>query len=230
MTAVVELWGVSRKYEGPPETVALRDCTLRVSEGDFVTVVGRSGSGKSTLLNIVGLLDAPTSGEYFLRGQNMTAVGESRRARERGQAIGFVFQSFQLLEHRTCVENVMLSDLYGGISQQDSRNAATAALHSVGLGDRLESRPTELSGGERQRVAIARALSGRPAILLCDEPTGNLDSRTAETILQLIHSLNREGATIMLVTHDPGIAQLGNRQIAILDGRVADVTEQSSSV
>jgi len=222
MTAVVELRGVSREYEDKRGTIALRNCTLTVNDGDFLTVVGPSGSGKTTLLNIVGLLDSPTSGSYALRGSDTSSMSEKIRSRTRGEMVGFVFQSFQLLEQRSCLENVMLADLYTGASERDSRSNALRALESVGLADRAGSLPTELSGGQRQRVAIARALAGDPAILLCDEPTGNLDSRTAESILALFLALNETGATIMLITHDRAVASLGNRRVEMLDGVLSE--------
>lgn len=222
MTAVVELDNVTRRYPGPPETTALDGCALRVDESDFLTVVGPSGSGKSTLLNIVGLLDSPTSGRYLLRGNDTSNMTEGERARLRGELIGFVFQSFQLLEQRTCLENVAMADLYTGATQAESNANALEMLDAVGLGTRAESLPTQLSGGQRQRVAIARALAGHPAILLCDEPTGNLDSHTADTVLELLSDLNRNGVTIMLITHDPDIATIGNRTIGILDGAVRE--------
>lgn len=226
MTVVVELRQVSREYEGTPGTVALRDCTLTVNDGDFLTVIGPSGSGKTTLLNIVGLLDSPTSGSYFLRGSDTSNVGEKARSRMRGAMVGFVFQSFQLLEQRSCLENVMLADLYTGAGERDSRAKAQSALKSVGLADRATSLPTELSGGQRQRVAIARALAGDPAILLCDEPTGNLDSHTAESILALFLALNQSGVTIMMITHDRDVAALGNRKITMLDGVLREPVQE----
>ncbi len=222
MAVVIELDRVSKRY-GDTGAPALRECSLIVEDGDFVTVVGPSGSGKSTLLNIVGLLDKPTSGRYALRGQETSVLREDQRARTRGKLVGFVFQSFQLLQERTCLDNVMLADVYTGKGVNDSRAAAAAALSSVGLGSRLGDLPSELSGGERQRVAIARAIMGDPAILLCDEPTGNLDSRNAEAILDLVRELNRHGTTVMLVTHDAAVAKLGDRQISTFDGTVTEL-------
>lgn len=220
MTPVIELHEIRRHYVGPPEMVALRDCSLIVHEGDFVTVSGPSGSGKSTLLNIIGLLDQPSSGTYRLRGEDVASLRERRRAFIRGRDIGFVFQSFQLLEQRSCLDNVMLADLYTGTNSRQSQEAATAALVAVGLEHRIHHLAVQLSGGERQRVAIARAMVGNPAVLLCDEPTGNLDSRNAEGILDLFVCLNQQGVTIVLVTHDPVIAALGNRRVTSIDGIV----------
>lgn len=222
MSALVELKSVSLRYPGPPEVWALQECFLEVHDGDFITVVGPSGSGKSTLLNVLGLLDEPTSGAYFLRGQELSSLNENQRAMARGANIGFVFQSFHLIEQRTCVENVMLADLYTGTSERDSRARAVQALESVGLGERTSSYPSQLSGGQQQRVAIARAIATHPTLLLCDEPTGNLDSATAENILHLFERLNAEGRTIVLITHDPVIAEHGNRTLRMLDGVVQE--------
>ncbi|KQZ23916.1 ABC transporter ATP-binding protein [Microbacterium sp. Root553] len=222
MTAVVELREVSRVYAGPPEVHALATSSVTIDEGDFVTIVGPSGSGKSTLLNILGLLDKPTAGTYTLRGQDVTLLSENDRARVRGTDIGFVFQSFHLLEQRTCLENVMLSDLYNGTSERESRSRALEALEAVGLGSFERRLPTELSGGQQQRVAIARALAANPAVLLCDEPTGNLDSVTANAILALFDELNDAGRTVVLITHDAEVARHGNRTLHMLDGTLGE--------
>ncbi|MBW9111297.1 ABC transporter ATP-binding protein [Microbacterium ureisolvens] len=222
MTAVVELQDVSRLYPGPPAVHALTSCSLRIEEGDFVTVVGPSGSGKSTLLNILGLLDQPSSGRYLIRGEDVTALPEAQRARVRGDQLGFVFQSFHLLEQRSCLENVMLADLYSGVPERESRERALTALQAVGLGALVARMPTELSGGQQQRVAIARALASDPAVLLCDEPTGNLDSGTAATILALFDELNAAGRTVVMITHDADVARHGNRTLHMLDGNVTE--------
>lgn len=219
---VVDLDRIVRIHRGPPPVTVLRECRLVVEEGDFVTVVGPSGSGKSTLLNIIGLLDRPTSGRYRLRGQDVSLLTEKERAMVRGRQIGFVFQSFQLMERRTCLENVMVADLYTGASARESRRIAGDALDAVGMGDRAASLPVELSGGERQRVAIARALMGSPSVLLCDEPTGNLDSRNSSAILDLFLALNSEGSTIVLITHDTDVARRGNRRVSMLDGVLSE--------
>ncbi|WP_091228100.1 ABC transporter ATP-binding protein [Microbacterium sp. 3J1] len=224
MTSVVELHEVSRVYAGPPEVRALEASSVTIDEGDFVTIVGPSGSGKSTLLNILGLLDKPTSGTYSLRGSDVTLLSENERARVRGTDIGFVFQSFHLLEQRTCLENVMLSDLYNGTSERESRERANHALHAVGLGEYDQRLPTELSGGQQQRVAIARALASDPAVLLCDEPTGNLDSATAAAILALFDELNASGRTVVLITHDAEVASHGNRTLHMLDGTLSETS------
>lgn len=222
MTVVVELRDVSRVYEGPPEVHALATSSVSIEEGDFVTIVGPSGSGKSTLLNILGLLDKPTAGTYSLRGVDVTQLTENERARVRGAEIGFVFQSFHLLEQRSCVENVMLSDLYNGTTERESRGRAHEALHAVGLGAFDRRLPTELSGGQQQRVAIARALAADPAVLLCDEPTGNLDSATASAVLSLFDDLNDAGRTVVLITHDADVARHGNRTLHMLDGVLSE--------
>jgi putative ABC transport system ATP-binding protein len=221
---VVTLEGVSYHYTGAPEQVVLRDCDLRVARGDFVTLVGPSGSGKSTLLNIVGLLDRPVSGRYLLDGDDMTTVSEKQRTRVRGNKIGFVFQAFQLLEERTCLENVMMSDLYRGYGRAQSQESAALQLERVGLASLSTRLPTALSGGQRQRVAIARALAAHPSLLLCDEPTGNLDSESTASVLELFGELNRKGVTILLITHDPGVAEAGNRQVSILDGALSETS------
>ncbi|MEV4736058.1 MULTISPECIES: ABC transporter ATP-binding protein [unclassified Microbacterium] len=222
MTAVVELRDVSRVYPGPPEVHALAASSVSIEEGDFVTIVGPSGSGKSTLLNILGLLDKPSAGTYSLRGHDVTQLTENERARVRGEEIGFVFQSFHLLEQRTCLENVMLSDLYSGTTERESRARAHEALQAVGLGAFDRRLPTELSGGQQQRVAIARALASDPAVLLCDEPTGNLDSTTASAVLSLFDDLNAAGRTVVLITHDAQVARHGNRTLRMLDGTLSE--------
>lgn len=222
MTAVIELRDASRIYAGPPEVSALTTASFVIDEGDFVTIVGPSGSGKSTLLNILGLLDKPTSGQHMISDRDVSALSEKERARVRGTQIGFVFQSFHLLDQRTCLENVMLADLYSGVRETDSRRRAHAAIEAVGLGALHARMPTELSGGQQQRVAIARALSSDPAVLLCDEPTGNLDSATATSILTLFDDLNAAGRTVVMITHDSEVARHGNRTFHMLDGAVSE--------
>lgn len=218
MSELIRLTGVSRRYGEAVPIWALRDCSLSIAEGDFAVVSGPSGSGKSTLLNLLGLMDTPTAGQITFQGTEVTTLSERHRAALRGTGIGFVFQSFQLLEQRSCLENVMLSDLYTGVPSRESRGRAQRALDAVGLGDRGEYTPTELSGGQRQRVAIARALSSTPSILLCDEPTGNLDRATARAVFDLFKKLHREGVTVLVITHDPGLMDAGNRRFTILDG------------
>ncbi|MFE6866087.1 ABC transporter ATP-binding protein [Kitasatospora sp. NPDC057692] len=219
---VIEFRQVGLTYPGPPPVAALKPCDLAVAAGEYVTVIGPSGSGKSTFLNIAGLLDAPTAGHYLLDGIDTGGLPDADRTALRGRRIGFVFQSFHLLPHRSAAENVALAMLYtagrGRRGAAERRELARAALVRVGLGHRLDALPTRLSGGERQRVAIARALVGRPSLLLCDEPTGNLDTVTAESILALLDELHAQGLTVLLITHDPQVAARGRRTVAIRDG------------
>ncbi|MEU3460948.1 ABC transporter ATP-binding protein [Streptomyces sp. NPDC006733] len=215
---VIELRRAGLSYPGPPPVDALTGCDLTVGAGEFVTVVGPSGSGKSTFLNIVGLLDVPTSGSYLLDGIDTGALRDADRTALRGRRIGFVFQSFHLLPYRTAVENVRLALLYSAVPRAESYERAREALARVGLDHRLDAVPTRLSGGEQQRVAIARALVSRPLLLLCDEPTGNLDTATAGAILGLLDALHADGMTIVVITHDPLVAARGARTLAIRDG------------
>lgn len=219
MTApVVALTGVGRTYPGPPPTLALQPCDLTVHRGEYVTVVGSSGAGKSTLLNLIGLLDEPTTGKYDLDGIDVGGLSEPMRAALRGRRIGFVFQEFHLLSHRTATENVALALLYVETPRRERYDRAVEALRRVGLEHRLDALPNTLSGGERQRVAIARALIGHPSLLLCDEPTGNLDTATAVAILDTLEALNADGMTLMVVTHDPAVARRGRRTVTVRDG------------
>ncbi|MFE9855272.1 ABC transporter ATP-binding protein [Streptomyces sp. NPDC005780] len=218
MTPVIEFRQVGLTYPGPPPVPALKPCDLVVEPGDFVTVVGPSGSGKSTFLNIAGLLDAPTHGTYLLDGYDTGALSDADRTALRGRRIGFVFQSFHLLPHRSALENVTLAMVYNGVPHAERAPRAREALVRVGLGHRLDSVPTRLSGGERQRVAIARALVAGPSLLLCDEPTGNLDTANAGAVLELLDELHAEGMTILLITHDPEVAARGARTVSIRDG------------
>lgn len=224
MTAVVVLEGVSRSFPGEHPVHAIRSCDVRLGVGDFLTIMGPSGSGKSSLLNILGLLDRPSSGRYFLLGDDVGLLNETQRSALRGRQIGFVFQSFQLLEYRSAIENVMMASLYRGATASEAYRTSQIALRSVGMEMKADAMPTRLSGGERQRVAIARAISESPALLLADEPTGNLDSRNAAEILRLFSQLNDSGTTIVLITHDSAIASLGNVNLAIKDGVVSDET------
>ena len=219
---VIEFRGVGLTYPGPPPVQALKACELAVEQGEYVTVVGPSGSGKSTFLNIAGLLDAPTEGRYLLDGIDTGALSDADRTGLRGRRIGFVFQSFHLLPHRSATENVMLAMVYNGGVRRDRAERARAALERVGLGHRADALPTRLSGGERQRVAIARALVARPSLLLCDEPTGNLDTATAESILLLLDELHSDGMTLLVITHDPDVAARGQRTVAIRDGILSE--------
>jgi putative ABC transport system ATP-binding protein len=222
---VIELRGMARTYPGPPPVPALRPSDLVIDAGDYVAVMGPSGSGKSTLLHLLGLLDSPTAGSYLLDGLDTSALNDRDRSALRGRRIGFVFQSFHLLPYRTALENVLLAELYNRTSRAARAMAAADALTSVGLGHRLDALPTTLSGGECQRVAIARALVNRPSLLLCDEPTGNLDSRNAATVMELLDELNAAGFTIVVITHDATVAAHVGRTIAISDGELSERIE-----
>jgi putative ABC transport system ATP-binding protein len=221
-SAVVEMVGVSRSFPGPPEVLAVREVDLTIDEGDYVSIVGPSGSGKSTLLHLLGLLDRPSSGIYRLDGVDVSTLTERERASLRGERIGFVFQAFHLLAHRTVLENVTLSMLYSRVGRKERLTRARTALERVGLGHRMEFEPTTLSGGERQRVAIARALVSRPSLLLADEPTGNLDSQNAEAILAVFDELHRDGITIAVITHDIGVSNHARRRVRIVDGKLTE--------
>jgi putative ABC transport system ATP-binding protein len=200
---------------------ALADVSLRVMPGEFVAIVGPSGSGKTTMMNILGCLDRPTSGDYRLAGTAVGDLDDDGLARLRSRSIGFVFQSYNLLPRTSALDNVATPLLYQGVSRNQRATRAKAALERLGMGDRLDHEPTELSGGQQQRVAVARALVTEPALILADEPTGNLDSRAGAEVMALLHELNAAGRTIVLITHDPAIAQAAGRQIHLLDGRVA---------
>ncbi|WP_242888811.1 ABC transporter ATP-binding protein [Actinomadura litoris] len=217
-TPVLALTGVHRTYPGTPPVEALRPCDLAVRPGDHLAITGPSGSGKSTLLNIIGLLDRMTGGEYLLNGQSVGLMSEGGRTSWRSRQIGFVFQSFHLLSYRTALENVELSMLYGQTGRRERAARAREALSRVGLDHRIDSFPGTLSGGERQRVAIARAIAARPSVLLCDEPTGSLDSGTTGVVLDLLEELNRDGLTLLVVTHERDVAARARRLITISDG------------
>jgi len=226
MTApVIELRGLARTYPGAPPVHALRPADLVIEAGDYVAVTGPSGSGKSTLLHLLGLLDAPTAGSYLLDGLDTSALSDRDRSALRGRRIGIVFQAFHLLPHRTALENVLLAELYNQTPRSARLQAAAGALGEVGLGHRLDALPTTLSGGESQRVAIARALVNRPSLVLCDEPTGNLDSRNAVALMELLDQLNADGLTIVVITHDAGVAAHAGRTVAISDGSLSERIE-----
>ena len=224
--AVIELQNIKRNFQVGDETVhALRGVSFTIREGEFVTIMGTSGSGKSTLLNTLGCLDTPTSGEYLLDGISVRTISKPQRAVLRNRKIGFVFQSYNLLPKTTAVENVELPLMYNSsVSASERRRRAIEALQAVGLGDRLEHKSNQMSGGQMQRVAIARALVNNPAVILADEATGNLDTRTSFEILVLFQKLHAEGRTIIFVTHNPEIAQYSSRNIVLRDGQIKDDT------
>jgi putative ABC transport system ATP-binding protein len=217
---LIELEGITKEYPMVAETVrALRGVDLIIGHNELMAIMGPSGSGKSTLMNILGLLDVPTSGRYCLDGRDVSRLSQSELARLRGRRIGFVFQTFELLPRQTALQNVVLPLTYSG--GPNKRERATEALRRVGLADRMDHRPNQMSGGQRQRVAVARALVQRPAILLADEPTGNLDTKTGDEILALFADLHREGQTIVIVTHEPDVAARCHRIVRLRDGQVA---------
>jgi putative ABC transport system ATP-binding protein len=207
---------------GKVDVEALRGVDLEIGSNQYVAIVGPSGSGKSTLMNIVGCLDTPTSGEYVLSGEHVGGLDRNRLAEIRNRRIGFVFQNFNLLPYASALENVELPLLFAGAPAKERRQRAAAMLDRVGLGDRIEHKPTELSGGQMQRVAIARALVNTPAILLADEPTGNLDSAAGQAIVSLFAELHGSGQTIVLITHDAGIAKLASRVVQVRDGQIVE--------
>jgi putative ABC transport system ATP-binding protein len=221
---VLELEQVTKVYPGSPPVHALRGVSLRVAAGELVGVLGPSGSGKTTLLHLAGTLDLASSGTVRVAGLNLAGLSDREQAGLRASRIGFVFQQYFLAEHQKVLDNVADGLLYAGAGLAARRQAAAGALERVGLGHRLGARPTQLSGGERQRVAIARALAGSPAIVLADEPTGNLDQATGAAILGLLDELNQAGATIVVVTHDQAVAARMHRQVQVLDGRIISDT------
>ena len=218
---VIRLEGISKVYDtGRVKVEALRDIDLQVDRGDFVAITGPSGSGKSTLMNIIGCLDTPTSGRYILRGRAVDGLDRDALAEVRNRRIGFVFQNFNLLPQITAYENVEMPLLFGGVSRRERRERAVGLLERVGLGDRMEHKPTELSGGQMQRVAVARALAMDPDIILADEPTGNLDSTSGGDIMDLFRGLWEQGRTVLVITHDAALAVRASRVVVISDGRI----------
>ncbi|MFZ5625571.1 MAG: ABC transporter ATP-binding protein [Gemmatimonadota bacterium] len=218
---VIQIRDVRREYDMGGEVVhALRGVSLEIRRNEYVAIMGPSGSGKSTLMNVLGCLDTPTSGEYWLNGQEVSRLSDEALARVRNKEIGFVFQTFNLLPRATALHNVELPLVYAGVPAKQRRALAEEALARVGLAQRMHHKPNELSGGQRQRVAIARALVNRPAMLLADEPTGNLDSQTSDEIMRVFGDLHAEGQTIVLVTHEPTIAAFAQRVVVLRDGRI----------
>ena len=221
MSDVIRIRELTREYRmGEERILALRDVSLDIRRNEYVAIMGPSGSGKSTMMNLLGCLDTPTGGEYWLNGVEVSGLSDDELAQVRNREIGFVFQTFNLLPRSTALHNVELPLVYAGVSARDRRSRATAALERVGLGDRMDHRPNELSGGQRQRVAIARALVNQPSILLADEPTGNLDSVTSEEIMRVFGDLHASGQTVIMVTHEPDIAAHAERVVVLRDGRV----------
>lgn len=221
MKQVIELTDIVKNYKVGTQIVrALRSVTLRINEGEYVAIMGASGSGKSTLMNIIGCLDTPTSGSYFLNNHDVSDLTDDELAEIRNREIGFVFQTFNLLPRSSALDNVMLPLVYAGIKKNERINRGTAILSDVGLADRIEHKPNELSGGQRQRVAVARALINKPSILLADEPTGNLDSKISEEIMQLFAEIHQQGNTLIVVTHEESIALHAHRIIRLKDGQV----------
>jgi putative ABC transport system ATP-binding protein len=219
-SAVLELHEVTKTYCSEPPVPALCGVSLTVEQGELVAIVGPSGSGKTTLLHIIGTLDRPTSGTVRIDGIDVAGLDDRQLAALRARSIGFVFQQFFLAEHQTVLDNVADGLLYAGVDVRERRELAARALDAVGLAERQHARPTTMSGGQRQRIAIARALVGRPAIVLADEPTGNLDSHTGEQILELLQQLNKQGTTIIVITHDHDLANRLQRQVHVRDGRI----------
>ena len=220
---MIDLIGISKLYQlGGVEYPALSDVSLSIKRNEFMALTGASGSGKSTMMNIIGCLDTPTAGSYSLDGEQVAGLDQEALASVRNRKIGFVFQNFYLMPRMTAIDNVAQPLIYRGIAPTLRRAHAERALQRVGLGDRMRHRPNEMSGGQRQRVAVARALVGQPELLLADEPTGNLDSRTAREILDLFTQLHDEGQTVVIVTHDPSVAACCKRLVRLHDGRIAE--------
>ncbi|XOV77605.1 MAG: ABC transporter ATP-binding protein [Aestuariibacter sp.] len=212
------------------ETHALRDFNLQVDEGDFVAVTGPSGSGKTTFLNIAGLLETYSSGQYFLDGQDVSGLGDKDRSRLRNEKIGFIFQSFNLIPDLNLFDNVDVPLRYRGFNSKERKQRIEQSLETVGLANRMKHLPAQLSGGQQQRVAIARALAGEPRFLLADEPTGNLDTKMAHSVMELLHEINSNGTTIIMVTHDAGLAKQAKRNIYVRDGKVSELHEVTQDI
>ncbi|HLZ54596.1 MAG TPA: ABC transporter ATP-binding protein [Verrucomicrobiae bacterium] len=227
--SLIHLRNISRCYQMGAETIhALRDVSLEIQRGEYVAIMGPSGSGKSTLMNLIGCLDTPTAGQYELNGANVSEMDDNQLAEIRNREIGFVFQTFNLLSRSNALHNVELPLIYNGMAMEQRRRVALDALAQVGLADRVHHKPNELSGGQRQRVAVARALVNKPSLLLADEPTGNLDSRTGAEIMTLFEELSRKGNTLVLVTHEEDIAKHARRIIRLRDGLIASDEKQAA--
>ncbi len=221
MQDVIVMQNISKTYKlGDTKVQALKGVDLRVPQGAFLAITGASGSGKSTLMNLIGCLDTPTEGKYWFCGQEVSALGDNALSRVRNRQIGFIFQSFCLLEGFTALENVELPLLYGGYRPKVRRQMAADALKAVGLGERMHHRPSQLSGGQQQRVAIARALAGQPPVILADEPTGNLDSASGAQVMELLYKLNHSGKTVVMITHDQQLANRLPTQVVVFDGKI----------
>jgi putative ABC transport system ATP-binding protein len=220
---VIKTVALSKHYlMGDVQVDALRDININIEKGEFFAVLGPSGSGKSTLMNILGCLDVPTSGQYWLNGREVSLLSDNQLAEVRNRQIGFVFQSFNLMPRLTALDNVIRPLVYRGIGHRERLRQARQALEQVGLQDRMDHRPTQLSGGQQQRVAVARAIAGNPAIILADEPTGNLDTASGEAVMKLLQDLHRQGRTVVMISHNPDTASIADRWIKILDGRIVE--------
>ncbi len=231
MSKLVEVIDVCKIYNpGENEVRALDHVSLTIHTGEFVAIIGQSGSGKSTLMNMLGCLDTPTSGTYMLHGMDVSHMSDNEQSDVRNREIGFIFQGFNLIQSLTAQENVELPLIYRGVPKKERTKLAITALERVGLGKRMDHRPTEMSGGQQQRVAIARAIAQAPPILLADEPTGNLDSGSSKEIIEIIKRLHAEGRTVILITHDPGIAAQARRIITISDGRIKSDVDNTAAV
>lgn len=230
--AMIEISNLTKVYNaGSIEVKALNDISFKIDQGEFVAIIGPSGSGKSTLMNMIGCLDVPTSGEYVLDGINISTLNDNQLADIRNTKIGFIFQGFNLLSKLNALENVELPLIYRGVSAKEREESSRKALETVGLSERIYHKPSQLSGGQQQRVAIARALAGNPPVILADEPTGNLDSKSGREVLDTLIELNKGGTTIVLITHDMGVASRAKRIIQIMDGQIrSDNMTQASGV